>query len=129
MPVLWASRKAADLIGRVRREGHDPEALAELQELSRRYGILNEEVALLAREDAPVAELRAGPTGTPAADHVAESTGTWTAPRAAQASLPRASHVQGSSPELAIGSPAPRAGVAQRTEEGSRAVGEGLEPQ
>jgi Ca-activated chloride channel homolog len=54
VPVLWASRKAADLIEKIRREGHDPEALAELEEISRRYGILNEEVALLAREDTPM---------------------------------------------------------------------------
>lgn len=53
VPVLWASRKAADLIDRIRREGGDRRALAELQELSKRYGILNEEVALLAREDEP----------------------------------------------------------------------------
>lgn len=53
VPILWASRKAADLIDRIRREGGDRRALAELQELSKRYGILNEEVALLAREDEP----------------------------------------------------------------------------
>jgi Ca-activated chloride channel homolog len=51
VPVLWASRKAASLIERIREEGRDPRAMAELQELSRRYGILNEEVALLAREN------------------------------------------------------------------------------
>lgn len=51
VPVLWASRKAASLIERIRDEGRDPRAMAELQELSRRYGILNEEVALLAREN------------------------------------------------------------------------------
>lgn len=112
VPVLWASRKAADLIGRVRREGHDPEALAELQELSRRYGILNEEVALLAREDAPVAELRVRPNWNSGGgsrggiDRNVDGTAGG-----ASFSLPRASHVQGSSPELAIGSPAPRAGV------------------
>jgi len=54
VPVLWASRRAASLLERIRREGHDPFALAELRDLSRRYGILNEEVALLAREDEPM---------------------------------------------------------------------------
>jgi Ca-activated chloride channel homolog len=58
VPVLWASRKAADLIEKIRREGHDPQALEELRELSRRYGILNEEVALLAREDMPLVEVQ-----------------------------------------------------------------------
>jgi Ca-activated chloride channel family protein len=53
VPVLWASRKAASLIERIRREGYDPAAMAELREISQRYGILNEEVALLAREDEP----------------------------------------------------------------------------
>ncbi len=62
VPVLWASRKAAGLIERIRREGHDPAALDELREISRRYGILNEEVALLAREDVPLAEASPPPT-------------------------------------------------------------------
>ena len=53
VPVLWASRKAASLIETIRREGHDDLALDELRELSKRYGILNEEVALLARENEP----------------------------------------------------------------------------
>lgn len=53
VPVLWASRKAASLLERIRREGNDKRALAELTELSRRYGILNEEVAMLAREPEP----------------------------------------------------------------------------
>ena len=64
VPVLWASRKAADLIEKIRREGHDPRALEELRELSRRYGILNEEVALLAREDIPVVDVRGTPDRT-----------------------------------------------------------------
>ena len=51
VPVLWASRKAASLIATLRRDGRDPRTLDALRELSRRYGILNEEVALLARED------------------------------------------------------------------------------
>jgi len=50
VPVLWASRKCAALIDQIRREGSDRRALDELCELSKRYGILNEEVALLARE-------------------------------------------------------------------------------
>ncbi len=63
VPVLWASRKAAHLLDRIRREGHDPKALAELRALSERYGILNEEVALLAREDeAVLADSRPNPT-------------------------------------------------------------------
>ncbi len=53
VPVLWASRKAASLIEQIRREGSDRRAMDELRELSQRYGILNEEVALLAREDDP----------------------------------------------------------------------------
>jgi Ca-activated chloride channel family protein len=56
VPVLWASRKAAALIDQIRREGRDPRALEELRELSERYGILNEEVALLARDDQVVAQ-------------------------------------------------------------------------
>ncbi len=60
VPVLWASRKAAELIDRIRREGHDRRAVEELVELSKRYGILNEEVALLAREDEPLADQQWG---------------------------------------------------------------------
>lgn len=58
VPTLWAARKAADLIERIRTEGRDPETVAELRALSERYGILNEEVSLLAREDDLLAENR-----------------------------------------------------------------------
>ncbi len=54
VPVLWASRKAASLIDEIRREGRSRRLVEELRELSRRYGILNEEMALLAREDEPL---------------------------------------------------------------------------
>lgn len=54
VPVIWASRKVASLINQIRREGYDEATHDELYQLSKRYGILNEEVALLAREDEPL---------------------------------------------------------------------------
>jgi Ca-activated chloride channel family protein len=63
VPVLWASRKAGDLIAKIHRDGPDRRTMAELREISERYGILNEEFSLLAREDEPLLADRRAPQG------------------------------------------------------------------
>ncbi len=55
VPVLWAARKAASLLDDLRRSGRDPRTVRELRALAARYGILTEEVALLARDEDAVA--------------------------------------------------------------------------
>ena len=60
VPVLWASRKAASMLADLRHEGRSPSLLDSLRALASRYGILTQEVALLAREPDLVAMQQSG---------------------------------------------------------------------
>ncbi len=90
VPVLWASRKAAALLDDLRHEGRTPARLDSLRALASRYGILTEELALLAREpDQAVAQF--GPA-TPQPNLQAKSQ------RTTRAEVPQASRVRAPPP-------------------------------